>query len=408
MEMEQRWFADFDGGSPSLAALSEALLESQKRTWPRLSEGYVGLARARVREIRGDSWGVQVQCNPRRIVSTGANIAPEAVRRRPCFLCPGNLPPEQQAIRYREDYLVLCNPMPIFPGHLTIAHARHLPQSLPGHLGTLLRLAADLGPGTTILYNGPLSGASAPDHLHFQAVPAGLMPVEGEIPASRKRAEAGRWDGAAVFRTVGLGRGILVIEGAEPEPVAALAGKVITGLGRLAGDAPGQPCPSGGEGGAAETHLASLSGESMPPAGPSADAEPMLNALCAHTKEGWRLILFPRKRHRPGNYFREGRGGYLVSPGAVDMAGVVITPREEDFLALTPELVAGIYRDVACDDADTEALLARLSSIPPGEGIPAPANATTAKCDNRTDPQESNQGKAGVFCPSSPAIRASS
>ena len=322
--LERRSSAVFDGrGGTPLADMAVALLERQKKTWPGLAGGYEALGEARLREIRGDGWGVKIQFNPRRIVSSGARVDPETIRRRPCFLCSDNLPPEQQAILYRDDYLVLCNPMPIFPGHLTIAHRRHLPQSLPENMLTFLRLAVDFGPRMTLFYNGPRAGASAPDHLHFQAAPAGLMPVEKEILDPRKRTGARRRDGVEICRTAGLARGILVIEGKEEGNVAAAVGELIEALGRLTSSA----------------------------------GEPLLNILCARTGEGWRLILFPRRKHRPDAYFRKGGKRHLISPGAVDMGGIIITPREEDFLALTPDLVRGIFREVAFDDAAVDALL---------------------------------------------------
>jgi hypothetical protein len=323
--LERGLFAVFDGarGTVPLADLAAVLLERQKKTWPGLAGGYEALGEARLREIRGDGWGVNVHFNPRRIMSSGANLDPESLRRRPCFLCPENLPPEQQAILYRDDYLILCNPAPIFPAHWTIAHVRHFPQSLSDHLGIFLRLAADFGPRTTVFYNGPRCGASAPDHLHFQAAPAGLMPVEKEILDPRKRTGARRRDGVEICRTAGLGRGILVIEGKEEGSVAAAVGEVIGMLGRST----------------------------------TSDGEPLLNILCARTGEGWRLILFPRRKHRPDAYFRKGGKRRLISPGAVDMGGIIITSREEDFLALTPDLVRGIFREVAFDDAAVDALL---------------------------------------------------
>jgi hypothetical protein len=322
---ERGCFAVFDGAGETapLADLAAALLARQKRNWPGLAAGYEALEKAGLREIRGDGWGVRIQFNSRRIVSSGANLDPESIRRRPCFLCPGHLPPEQQAILYRNDYLVLCNPMPVFPGHLTIAHRRHLPQALRGNMITFLRLAVDFGPRTILLYNGPSAGASAPDHLHFQAAPAGLLPVEQEIPDLRKRTGARKRKGVEICRTAGLARGILVIEGKEEEAVAAAAGEAIAALGRLT----------------------------------SSNGEPLLNLLCTHTGEGWRLILFPRRKHRPNAYLREGEERLLISPGAVDMGGLIITPREEDFQALTPDLVAGIFREVAMDDAAVEGLL---------------------------------------------------
>jgi hypothetical protein len=222
-----------------------------------------------------------------------------------------------------ETYLVLCNPFPILPGHFTIAHLCHLPQSLSENREMFLRLAADFGPRMVVFYNGPRSGASAPDHLHFQAAPAGLLPVEKEILAPGNRTKVGERDGAILSRTLGLGRGIIVIEGEGAQGVAAALGEVIAALGRTT---------------------------------PSGD-EPMMNLLCTHTGEIWRLMIIPRRKHRPDAYFREGKGRLLVSPGAMDMGGIIITPREEDFRVLDPELVREIFREVAFDDAAIDTLL---------------------------------------------------
>lgn len=322
---ERGCFAVFDGERERvpLADLADALLASQKKEWPALTAGCASLESVRLREIGGNGWRVKAQFNPGRIISSGADLDPESIRRRPCFLCADNLPPEQQAIRYREDYLILCNPAPIFPTHWTVAHVRHLPQSLVDHIGIFLRLAADFGSRTTILYNGPSSGASAPDHLHFQAVPAGLMPVEEEILDPLKRVGILRRNGAEISQVAGLGRGILVIEGKEEGSVTAAAGEVIGALGRST----------------------------------ASDGEPPLNLLCTRAGEGWRLILFPRRKHRPDAYFRKGAERRLISPGAVDMGGIIVTPREEDFLALTPDLVRGIFQEVAFDDAAVKTLL---------------------------------------------------
>jgi hypothetical protein len=152
------------------------------------------------------------------------------------------------------------------------------------------------------------------------------MPVEKEILDPRKRIGARRRDGVEICRTAGLARGILVIEGKEEGNVAAAVGEVIGMLGRST----------------------------------SSDGEPLLNILCTRSGEGWRLILFPRLKLRPAAYFLEGEERLLISPGAVDMGGIIITPREEDFLALTPDLVRGIFREVAFDDAAVETLLTSL------------------------------------------------
>jgi hypothetical protein len=266
---------------------------------------------------------VKVQFNPRRIVSSGARLDPESIRRRPCFLCLSHLPPDQQAILYREAFLVLCNPAPIFPGHLTIAHRRHLPQSIMGNLEVLLGLAADFGPRIILFYNGPRCGASAPDHLHFQAAPAGLLPVEAEVLEPRNRVVVRRHKEVSLWRTGGLGRGILVIEGKSAASVSSAFGEAIAALCRL--------CPS--------------------------DDEPMLNLLCTHTGSAWRLILFPRRTHRPAAYYREGEGRLLVSPGAADMGGMLITPMEKDFLVMDRGIIEGIFREVALDDSSLGSLV---------------------------------------------------
>jgi len=324
-DVKDRLYAIFpaDKGDPPLAELSAELLARQREGWPALAAGCSSLQAAHSREIRDGAMKVCIQFNPRRIVSMSAAVDPESIRRRPCFLCPGNLPAQQQAILYRDEYLVLCNPAPILPDHLTIASLDHLPQALPDRLGDLLRLSADFGPGRIVFYNGPRSGASAPDHLHFQAAPAGCLPVERDVLSPGNRARIARRNGVTLCRTGGLGRGALVIEGEAGAFVAAAVAEVLRALGRLTG----------------------------------AEGEPLLNMLCAYTGRGWRLILFPRRKHRPDAYFREGTERLLVSPGAVDMGGLLVTSREEDFLRLDRDLVREIFRDVACDDAALDSLL---------------------------------------------------
>jgi hypothetical protein len=323
--LERRCFGVFGDtqGTVPLADLAAELLARQKKNWPGLVEGYEALGKAGLREIHGEGWDVTIQFNPRRIASSRANLDPESIRRRPCFLCREHLPTEQQAILYRKDYLILCNPMPIVPGHLTIAHRRHVPQVLLENMITLLRLAVDFGSRMILLYNGPFAGASAPDHLHFQAAPAGFLPVEKEILDPRKRIRQRRRKGVEIYRTAGLARGILVIEGKDERDLAVAAGEVIEKLGRLA----------------------------------SSGGEPLLNLLCTRAGQYWRLILFPRRKHRPEAYFREGNEGLLISPGAADMGGLLITTREQDFHALTPDRVAGIFREVAFDDSGIDTLL---------------------------------------------------
>jgi len=326
--LERRLFAAFSGEDEPLPLgdLAASLLESQRGRWLALAEGYAVLNGARTREIQVGMASVRVQYNPGRAKSSTAPVDPESVRNRRCFLCPDHLPPEQEGILYRDDYLLLCNPAPIFPVHYTIAHRRHLPQSLSDSLETFLQLAEDLGPRLVVLYNGPRCGASAPDHLHFQAVPSRLLPVEAAVSASRGRTILLPRGAAEIFDTDGLWCGAIVIEGGRKADVAAAVRLVMSVLGGPA-DSP---------------------------------EEPMLNLIASYWGGRWRLILFPRLKHRPDAYFREGAGRLLVSPGAVDMGGLLITPREEDFLAMDSARIQDIFREVAFDERAVETVLASL------------------------------------------------
>lgn len=328
-DAEKVYFAVFDGGegAGSLAGLSGALLRKQRNNWPAFADGYAALEKSLVKEIDGGKWKVQIQCNPRRIVSSGAKLDPEAIKRRPCFLCSRNLPAEQEAILYRKDYNLLCNPAPIFPGHLTIAARRHIPQELRKNVETLLLLADDFGPGTTVFYNGPKAGASAPDHMHFQAAPSGLMPIEEEAFRKGGAAEVKTINGVAITRTVGLARGVIVIEASQAEALVGVVDRILDIMGSARADT---------------------------------DSEPPLNIFCSRVGEGWKLLLCPRIKHRPDAFFCEGDKQIVVSPGAADMGGVVIAPRERDFHRLTAELIADIYREVAFGDAATEKILSKL------------------------------------------------
>jgi len=327
---ERGYFSIFTGrkGPGSLADPAAGLLNKQKKNWPVLGEGYAALEKSLTRQIDGGKWRVHIQCNPRRMVSSGAKLDPESIERRPCFLCPENLPAAQEAILYRDNYHILCNPAPIFPGHLTIAAIRHTPQSLLENIESLLLLADDFGPGTTVFYNGPRAGASAPDHLHFQAAPCGLMPIEEEaLAAPGQRIGARVRDGVEIFGTRGLARGVLVISGGSDSAVIRTFERIFAVLvGRLT----------------------------------FVEGEPPLNIFCSRIAEGWRLLLFPRLKHRPDAFFREGRDKLVLSPGAADMGGVIIAPREGDFSALTAAMVADIYREVAFDDAMVGEVLAGL------------------------------------------------
>ncbi len=146
----------------------DRLIEEQAASWPMLARGMEGLRHALTKPVDVNGFRIQVRHLPHRIVSTTANVDPDSVAKRPCFLCPSNLPPEEEGLEFNDDYTIYCNPFPILEKHLTIVHRHHRPQRIAGQIENMLALAEAL-PGFFVIYNGARCGASAPDHLHFQA-----------------------------------------------------------------------------------------------------------------------------------------------------------------------------------------------------------------------------------------------
>jgi hypothetical protein len=298
---------------PGLGGAVEALLRQQHETWPLLRAGYDGLKNVKLRSLRVGDAEIRVQCNPGRIVSSSANVDPKAIAQRPCFLCGENLPPEQQGLVFEDDYIVLCNPFPIFPAHFTIPHREHRPQLIEGAFTTLLRLSKGMGPGYWVFYNGPKCGASAPDHLHFQAGTAAALPVTAELDNVLRRNGvvllAGRF---ALLSAVATGylRSAFVLRGVD-EGILDRLFRLVMG--------------------------------SLPGAG---DEEPMINCLVRYEGGTWSILLFPRARHRPSMYFVEGEGRLLLSPAAVDLAGLLITPLPHDYDRVDSRIIEQMFSEI--------------------------------------------------------------
>jgi len=295
--------------------------------WPQLRTGYASLATVRLREIHCRGFSVWLQFNPGRIVSTGAKVDAQSIRERRCFLCVENLPELQKAIAYKDDFLILCNPAPIFAEHFTISNIHHLPQLLGPYIPTMLDLARDLSPRLSIFYNGPKCGASAPDHMHFQANPTGLIPVEMAARENMHRFFHRSLDSVDILTLHNFGRQVIVLESPQREELVAVLHKLLDSLRQTVGSS----------------------------------EEPMLNLLCSFADESWRVILFPRSKHRPDAFFKEEAEGILVSPAAVDIGGLIVTPLEKDFSALTAPLVESIFQEVSLPQEKLVETILRLS-----------------------------------------------
>jgi hypothetical protein len=300
-------------GTP-VADSASRLLQQQRSTWEMLRTGYDSLARIQTRQFRFGGYQVRVQFNPGRLTSSAARVDDRSIRERKCFLCLQNLPERQRGIRYGERFMILCNPFPIFPEHFTIPHVDHVPQRIEGEIGAMLELARDLSPRYTVFYNGPRCGASAPDHLHFQAGTRQFMPIEGQY--ARLRAECGDEvivpGPTKVFAINGGERRFVAIEGTTADGVESAVRNYIGVLQEITADV----------------------------------EEPMINIITWYESSQWTVLVFPRAKHRPSFFFAEGDDRLLISPAAVDLGGVSITPVEADFRKVRHDQIATMYHEV--------------------------------------------------------------
>jgi GNAT superfamily N-acetyltransferase len=311
--LHQKTYAAFDGGEKSLPGLCLELLSEQKKSWQDLREGYESLKNVRERDLSCGRFSVRLQYNAGRIKSSLADVGEEKANERRCFLCLDRLPESQKGIFYRTEYLILCNPLPVFPYHFIVSHLDHRRQAIAEHIDLFLRLMIDFGSDWTVLYNGPKCGASAPDHLHFHTSLPGQMPIEKEMRRENSIALTKQIGGVLLYRLRDLGREVILLEGDDPMAVGSVFKEFLNGLKKVL----------------------------------LVDEEPMIN-IAGFPKEGkYCLVIFPRRKHRPEAFFREGDARVVVSPGVIDMGGLLITPVEKDFERLDGAEVENIYREVS-------------------------------------------------------------
>lgn len=309
-ELADRTFAEYpDKSKKSLTALCQSFYRSQKKRWPRLAEACLDLASVKKRELSGE-YKIYLQYNPARAVSSGAAVGAESIKKRPCFLCLDNLPLEQKAILYKNKYLILCNPAPIFKNHFTVVALEHEPQEINFAFTSFLQLTADASPEYAVFYNGPCCGASAPDHLHFQMVPATYLPF---LKTLKRLQPVKKISSVLYMSDQSLHRSALILESSNAKALAEQFSRLldITKKRLMIND------------------------------------EPMMNVICNYSKNAWRLIIFLRSKHRPASYFAEGEHRIFVSPGAVDMAGVVITPLLDNYNRLDYNDIKNIFKEVS-------------------------------------------------------------
>lgn len=318
----------------------------QLSRWPLACDNFRALKNVLVREVEVGGLTVKLQFNPARMISSAAKLSKEEVAARRCFLCRENRPPEQIMLKFDgrkgKKYHILVNPYPIFPDHLVIAMNRHTDQSIWKRYVDMLDLARKYD-GFTFFYNGPKSGASAPDHHHFQAAPKGLIPLQEDVErffaCAQNDSECAQNDilqyltseqDANLYHYKRFTTGVFVIKAETAKSAAKLFYRLLD---------------------CAEI--------------PEGEKEPLFN-LFTYWKDGeFRSIVIFRSRHRSHHYFSDGPDHLTMSPGCADMGGVFIVPVKEEYEKITPELLSEMVREVSITEEEEAQIVNRLTRTQP-------------------------------------------
>lgn len=284
---------------------------------------FAALADVRVKDIDVDGMLVKVQFNPARAVSSSAKVDAASLKARKCFLCESNRPPEQRGIDWNGHYTILINPFPIFPRHLTVPDTSHTDQLITGRIADMARLAEQLNE-YTVFYNGPRCGASAPDHMHFQAGNSDFLTLATNLDGAELKTIAVDGD-STLSLSESMPLKMFVIDAENPEAAERLFKRLYDAMPVVEGE-----------------------------------YEPMMNILAYATPGGVRIVVVPRKRHRPSFYGTEGDECMLISPASVDMGGVFITPRLIDFERFDADTVRRLINELCLTKDEIEEIASKI------------------------------------------------
>lgn len=323
-----------DGRHPLNEEIIRDFLTRQTKDWPLAGEHIKALEeQAQIQELTHNGISLAAQFNPARIVSTGASIDRKSIARRPCFLCAANRPEQQDDIPVCGNLSVLVNPFPILPSHLTIAARQHVPQQIALFTHSIGELASAL-PRHIVFYNGPHCGASAPDHAHLQAGLKGIVPIERDWQYYASRLEklytvpdqpdSPQADSVSLLRHYAC-------------PAFTVQARSITGHARLL-----------------ERLVQTIQEVTRTP-------EAEVNVITWKEGDGLNSVVFGRSKHRPDCYSATDGTQLLVSPGCIDMGGLVITPRPEDYRQITGARIQQILQEVSHTDETVQSVCSRIS-----------------------------------------------
>lgn len=299
-----------------------ALFDSQLADWQQAGDNYEALNNVVVKQFDVDGLNIKVQFNPARIASSSAKVDTKSIKERKCFLCAANRPAIQTGIDWNERYTILINPFPIFPRHLTVPDKSHTDQLIKGRIADMMQLASELR-DFTVFYNGPKCGASAPDHMHFQAGNSDFLTLGNALQDAPMQVLI-ESDGAKLQLVDSLPLKVFVIDAKQPQAGEALFNRLYAAL----------PIPEG-------------------------ESEPMMNLLCYTRENDIRLVVIPRKRHRPSFYGTED-DQMLLSPASVDMGGVFITPLKKDFDRIDATTIRTIYNELCLTSDEAKAIASQI------------------------------------------------
>ena len=299
-----------------------SLFSQQLSEWELAKANYEQLNRVKTKQVGFGDFDVLVQFNPERIRSSAAKVDAKSVGARPCFLCKANRPVQQKDLIFDENYTILVNPFPIFHRHLTITCNKHIDQRIRNNFSDMLTLSAAL-PDFVVFYNGPQCGASAPDHLHFQAGETGFIPLEYDFLKGNLMERIALKNDIEIWLWKKYLRGIISLKGKNRKGLLKAFDEFYLKMSEIQPDRP----------------------------------EPMLNILAYTGKDGWTIHIIPRKAHRPSQFFIDGSGQILVSPASVDLGGVMITAREEDYERLNQKNLTDIFGQLCFNETELQSLI---------------------------------------------------
>jgi len=328
MEVKARQQMNKGEKTPMILSPLVRFFNRQLKTWEEVRQRYRDLQQVKTRELVGEGMSVEVQWNPARIRSTGAKIDARSLAERPCFLCAENRPKEQIHRVIDGKYELLVNPFPILPVHFTLPTLKHQPQAIRPMYGELYRLATK-NAELTLLYNGPKCGASAPDHAHLQIVSTGMLPLQKSWQRlSRNLVEVVKKDeDNGIWQIVDYPAAAFLIRSNTQDQGEKLFKRLYSCLPQR-----------------------------------DDETEPMMNIIAWQQGDSVLSVILPRRQHRPTCYTLEGEAQFIISPGAVDMGGLIITPREEDFRKISYEVVRNIYQEVSLTPEQTQEVVEKLKN----------------------------------------------